>query len=128
MTNQAFIDYLTQAIPEGLPHPGNEHRPASVIPTPFKMPGANPQQEAEFIGTAARLWAEGLANLADLGGFEILTKPDAAQLREDARTAPDGTRIIKARRGNKAGPIICELTIDKTDDVALPEAILREGV
>lgn len=125
--NPAVVDLLTRTFNAGaLPHPGDDNRPPFVIPIPgFRASGMSDEQVAEMIGPAAKLWAEAIAHTLDTE-FDIMTKADAAQLRQDAADAPDGTRIIRIHRGTKHGPIACELVIDKTDDAALPDAILRE--
>lgn len=127
MTNQAAIDLLTGAFTAGsLQHPGNEHQPPFAIPLPgFRNTGMGTDQTQDMIGAAAQLWAEALTHILETQ-FEIMTRAEIAQLRQDAADAPDGTRIIRAHRGTKTGPVICELVLDKTDDIALPHAILRE--
>lgn len=124
--NPAAVALVARTLPNGLPHPGDDSRPSFVLPTPFRATGMSDEQAEELIGQSATLWAEALVALIE-SEFEIMTKADAAQLRQDAADAPDGTRIIRGHRGTKHGPIVCELVIDKTDDVVLPEAILREA-
>lgn len=127
MPNQAVIDLIARTLPHGLPHPGDgANTPPRLVPLPgFRATGMSDEQADEMIGKSAQVIAEALTNLIETD-YEILTKADIAQLRQDAADAPDGTRILRAHRGNITGPIICELVIDKTDDIALPEAILRE--
>lgn len=126
--NQALVDLLTRTFKAGaLPHPGDDNTPSFVIPIPgMRTAGMGNEQAQEMVGRAAKLWAEAISHVIG-AEFDVLTKADAAQLRQDAADAPDGTRIIRGHRGTKMGPVICELVIDKTDDVALPEAILREA-
>lgn len=126
MTNQAAIDLIARTLPIGLPHPGDDSTPPRLVRLPFRATGMSEEQAQEFVGDAAKIVAEAMVALIE-GEFEIITKADAAQLRQDAADAPDGTRIVKGHRGTKHGPIVCELVVDKTDDVVLPEAILREA-
>ena len=125
--NQAAVDLIARTLPRGLPHPGDEHRPSFLVTIPgFRPTGMTDEQAQELIGEGAKVTAEALVALIE-AEFEIIPKSDAAQLRRDAADAPDGTRIIRAHRGTKTGPIVAELVIDKTDDCVLPEAILREA-
>ncbi|RIS01109.1 hypothetical protein D2E70_19985 [Mycobacteroides abscessus] len=80
-----------------------------------------------MIGQAAKLWAEAIESAIDTE-FDVLTKADAAQLRQDAAEAPDGTRIVTLYDRNdhqRATPLLV-LTVGKTDDVTIDARQLRK--
>lgn len=85
------------------------------------------EQAKEMVGEAAKLWAEAID--AAIGAeFDVLTKADAAQLRQDAAEAPDGTRIITLydQRDHQRKTPLWVLTIGKTDDVTVDVRQLRK--
>ncbi len=84
------------------------------------------EQAEELIGQSATLWAESLVHLIE-AEFEIMTKADAARLRQDAATAPDGTRIITLydRADHQRKEPLLVLTVGKTDDVVIDRAMLQ---
>lgn len=125
--NQAVVDFIARKLTTGLCHPGDDNTPSRIVPLPgFRNTGMSDEQQQEFIGQAAKIVAEALYHEIDSFGAAIsVTKAEVEQLRQDAADAPDGVRVLNGRRGNKAGPIVCELVIDKTNDVVLPAAILR---
>jgi hypothetical protein len=125
--NQAAVALVERTLPHGLPHPGDANRPPFLVPLPgFRTTGMTDEQARELVGQGAKTTAEALVALLE-SEFVLRTKAEDAQLVQRAADAPDGTRILKAHRGTKSGPVVCELVIDKTDDVVLPEAILREA-
>ncbi|SLF33066.1 Uncharacterised protein [Mycobacteroides abscessus subsp. bolletii] len=80
------------------------------------------EQAQEMIGSAAKEWAEAIESIIG-GEFECLTKADAAQLRQDAADAPDGTRIITVYRQSDhqhQSPLL-QFTLGKTNDVTIPD-------
>ncbi|SLH42712.1 Uncharacterised protein [Mycobacteroides abscessus subsp. abscessus] len=85
------------------------------------------EQAEKMIGAAAREWAEALASTIQ-GEFECLTKADAAQLRQDAAEAPDGTRIITVydRADHQRSTPLLQLTVGKTNDVTMDARLLRK--
>ncbi|MDV7194624.1 hypothetical protein [Mycolicibacterium fortuitum] len=123
--NQAVVDLIARTLPMGLPHPGDENTPSRIVPLPgFRSTGMSDEQAQEFIGQAAKTVAEALVHLIE-GEYEILTKADAAQLRQDAADAPDGTRIVTLHCGNTNNPALLQLTVGKTDQVVVPAAALK---
>lgn len=127
--NQAFVDLLTRTFASGaLQHPGDANTPARLIPLPgFRSAGMGDDQTQEMIGAAAKLWAEAIGSVTD-NEFEVLSKADAAQLRQAAADAPDGTRIIRVydRADHQRTKPLLELTIGKTDDVTVDSRLLRK--
>lgn len=126
MPNQAVIDLLVRQFSRGvLPHPGNPdlNTPSHLIPLPgFRGAGMSDEQAQEMIGSAAKEWAEAIESIIS-GEFDCLTKADAAQLRQDAADAPDGTRIITVYRDSdhqRQSPLL-QLTLGKTNDVTIPD-------
>ena len=115
---------LTKTFRAGaLPHPGGENTPSFLIPIPgMRTTGMCDEQAQEMVGQAAKLWSGAITHIIDQ-----IVRPVIERLEQAAADAPDGTRIVRGHRGTKHGPIVCELVIDKTDDVVLPEAILREA-
>ena len=116
--NQSAVTLVANALPKGLIHPGQNGRPTPVQLPGFNTTGMTDEQAQEFIGGAATLLAESIVALLEQD-FEIVTKHDMAQLREDAATAPDGTRIISVREVSETGPELMQLTVGKADTVAL---------
>ncbi|QSM03922.1 hypothetical protein PROPHIGD91-2_69 [Mycobacterium phage prophiGD91-2] len=124
MPNQLLIDLLVRQFSRGvLPHPGDENTPSHLIPLPgFRGAGMSDEQTQEMIGSAAKEWAEAIESIIS-GEFDCLTKADAAQLRQDAADAPDGTRIITVYRQSdhqRQSPLL-QLTLGKTNDVTIPD-------
>ncbi|MFD6197204.1 hypothetical protein ACFWE3_10920 [Mycobacteriaceae bacterium NPDC060252] len=109
-------------------HPGDENTPPRPIPLPgFRTAGMADDQANEMVGEAAKLWAEAVASGID-AEFDVLTKADAAQLRQDAAEAPDGTRIVTLydhRDHQRKSPLLV-LTVGKTDDVTVNARQLRQ--
>ncbi|CPU29900.1 Hypothetical protein ERS075557_01152 [Mycobacteroides abscessus] len=72
-----------------------------------------------MIGQAAKLWAEALGSVDR--EFDVLTKADAAQLRQDAAEAPDSTRIVTLydRTADQLATLLLVLTVGKADDVTI---------
>lgn len=127
--NQALVDLLARTLASGaLSHPGDANSGPRAIPIPgFRATGMPDDQAQEMIGQAAKLWAEALASVIDTE-FDILTKADAAQLRQDAADAPDGTRIVTLydrTDHQRANPLLV-LTVGKTDDVTIDARLLRK--
>ena len=121
---QGDVTTPAQAIANALPtlsHPGDDTTPPMALPTPFRATGMPDEQAAEFIGATTRLWAEAIVHVLE-GEFEIIRKTDAAQLRQDAAEAPDGTRIVNLHIGAESNPAVLQLVIGKTDHVVIPEA------
>lgn len=121
--NQAVVDLLARTFARGvLPHPGDENTPSHLIPMPgFRAAGMSDEQAEKMIGAAAKEWAEAIESVIG-GEFECLTKADAAQLRQDAADAPDGTRIITVYRDSdhqRQSPL-WQFTLGKTNDVMIP--------
>ncbi len=129
MTNQALVDLLTRTFAAGaLPHPGDANMGPRTIPIPgFRATGMPDEQAQEMIGQAAKMWAEALASVID-AEFDALTKADAAQLRQDAAEAPDGTRIVTLwdRADHQRTNPLLVLTVGKTDDVTIDARLLRK--
>lgn len=129
MTNQLLVDLLTRTFAAGaLQHPGDDNSPARVIPIPgFRSTGMPEEQAQEMIGQASKLWAEALAS-AIAAEFDVLAKADAAQLRQDAAEAPDGTRILTLydRTDHQRTTPLWVLTVGKTDDVMIDARQLRK--
>lgn len=131
MPNQAVIDLLVRQFSRGvLPHPGNPdlNTPSHLIPMPgFRAAGMSDEQAEKMIGAAAKEWAEAIESVIG-GEFECLTKADAAQLRQDAADAPDGTRILTFydRADHQLQSPLLQLTIGKTNDVMVNPALLRK--
>ncbi|MBN7436079.1 hypothetical protein I3U42_21175 [Mycobacteroides abscessus subsp. abscessus] len=99
-----------------------------MIPIPgFRSTGMPDDQAQEMIGQAAKLWAEAIESVID-GEFDVLTKADAAQLRQDAAEAPDGTRIVTLydRTDHQRATPLLVLTVGKTDDVTIDTRQLRK--
>lgn len=129
MANQLLVDLLTRTFASGaLPHPGDTNSGPRAIPIPgFRSTGMPEDQAQEMVGQAAKLWAEALESVIDTD-FDVLTKADAAQLRQDAAEAPDGTRIVTLydrTDHQRANPLLV-LTIGKTDDVTIDARQLRK--
>jgi hypothetical protein len=123
--NQAAVDLIARTIPVGLPHPGDDNTPPRVVPLPgFRATGMTDEQAEELIGQAAKTFAEAMVNLLE-AEFELMTKADAAQLRQDAADAPDGTRIITLHRNDIATEPVMTITLGKTNQVALPDAVFQ---
>ena len=79
----------------------------------------------EFVGNAATLLAEALVHLIERD-FDILPKHEAAQLRQDAADAPDGTRTIVVHELTTSGPELLHLTVGKsTDHVAITTPAIK---
>lgn len=129
MTNQLLADLLTRTFAAGaLPHPGDEKSGPRTIPLPgFRATGMPEAQAEEMIGQAAKMWAEAIAYAID-AEFDVLTKADAAQLRQDAADAPDGTRIVTLydQRDHQRTTPLWVLTVGKTDDVSIDVRQLRK--
>ncbi|YCU51228.1 hypothetical protein ACRYGS_20855 [Mycobacteroides abscessus] len=129
MPNQTLVDLLTRTLASGaLPHPGDANSGPRVIPIPgFRATGMPEDQAQEMIGQASKLWAEALASVIDTE-FDTLTKADAAQLRQDAAEAPDGTRILTLydRTDHQRTTPLWVLTVGKTDDVMIDARQLRK--
>ncbi|SKS14016.1 Uncharacterised protein [Mycobacteroides abscessus subsp. bolletii] len=129
MANQLLVDLLTRTFAAGaLQHPGDANSPARVIPIPgFRATGMPDDQAQEMIGQAAKLWAEAIESVID-SEFDVLTKADAAQLRQDAAEAPDGTRIVTLydRTDHQRATPLLVLTVGKTDDVTIDARQLRK--
>lgn len=124
-----LIDLLTRTFAAGaLQHPGDENSGPRVIPIPgFRSTGMPDDQAQEMIGHAAKLWAEALESAID-AEFDVMTKADAAQLRQDAAEAPDGTRILTLfdlRDHHRNTPLLV-LTVGKTDEVMIDARQLRK--
>lgn len=126
---QLLTDLLTRTFATGaLQHPGDDNSPARVISIPgFRAIGMPDDQAQEMIGQAARLWAEALASAID-AEFDVMTKAEAAQLRQDAAEAPDGTRIVTLydRADHQRTNPLLVLTVGKTDDVTIDARQLRK--
>lgn len=125
--NQQAVDLIARTLPIGLPHPGDENTPPRLVPLPgFRTTGMTDEQAREMIGTAAKIFAEAMVALIE-AEFELMTKADAAQLRQDAATAPDGTRIITLydRADHQRKEPLLVLTVGKTDDVVIDRAMLQ---
>lgn len=122
--NQSLVDLLTHTFSKGvLAHPGNDNAPSYLIPIPgFRSAGMSDEQAEKMIGAAAKEWAEALASTIQ-GKFECLTKADAAQLRQDAAEAPDGTRIITVygQSDHQHQSPLWQFTLGKTNDVTIPD-------
>lgn len=129
MTNQLLVDLLARTFTAGaLQHPGDENSGPRVIPIPgFRSTGMPDDQAQEMIGQAAKLWAEALASAID-AEFDVMTKADAAQLRQDAAEAPDGTRILTLydRADHQRTTPLWVLTVGKTDEVMIDARQLRK--
>lgn len=127
--NQSLVDLLTHTFSKGvLAHPGNDNAPSYLIPIPgFRSAGMSDEQAEKMIGAAAKEWAEALASTIQ-GEFECLTKADAAQLRQDAAEAPDGTRVITVydRADHQRSTPLLQLTVGKTNDVTMDARLLRK--
>lgn len=127
--NQAVVDLLTRTLSSGsLPHPGDENTPSRLIPIPgFRSAGMSDEQAQELIGNAAKMWAEALTSVIE-GEYELLTKAEAAQLRQDAADAPDGTRILTFydRSDHQLKSPLWQVTVGKTNDVMVNPALLRK--
>lgn len=125
VVNRAVVDLIARTLPQGLFHPGDENTPSRVVAIPgFRLTGMGDEQAEEMIGAAAKVFAEAVTHLIEQD-YELMPKADAAQLRQDAADAPDGTRIITVHRGNTNTPALLALTVGKTDQVAVPEAALK---
>jgi len=123
--NQAAVDLLARTLPQGLPHPGDEHTPPRVVPLPgFRTTGMSDEQAQELVGQSSKLVAEAVIHLLE-AEFDILPKAEAAQLRQDAAEMPDGTRIIHVRTTPTSEPVL-SLTVGKADDVVVPAAALKK--
>lgn len=130
MPNQQFIDLIAAALPH-LTHPGDDNTPPFAVQLPgLAVAGMPPAMAAQFAADAghptvntAQLVAEALAAVIDTT-FDVLTKADATQLRQDAADAPDGSRVITIRTTPTRPPVL-QITIGKTDDLTIPAAILR---
>lgn len=122
--NQALVGLLARTFSTGsLPHPGDDNTPSRLIPIPgFRAAGMSDEQAKELIGEAAKLWAESLASVIE-GEYVLLTKADAAQLRQDAAEAPDGTRIITvySQSDHQHQSPLWQFTLGKTNDVTIPD-------
>lgn len=129
MANRALVDALTRTFASGvLLHPGDGNTPPRPIPLPgFRTAGMSDEQAKEMVGEAAKLWAEAI-EYAIGAEFDVLTKADAAQLRQDAAEAPDGTRIVTLydQRDHQRKTPLWVLTIGKTDDVTVDVRQLRK--
>ncbi|WP_232784693.1 hypothetical protein [Mycobacteroides chelonae] len=129
MANQLLVELLTRTFAAGaLPHPGTGNGQPQVIPIPgFRSAGMSDDQAQAMIGEASKTWAEALDYVIGTE-FEVLTKADAAQLRQDAAEAPDGTRIITLydQRDHQRKTPLWVLTIGKTDDVTIDVRQLRK--
>ncbi len=127
--NQSLIDLLTRTFSAGaLPHPGTGNGPPQLIPIPgFRAAGMSDEQAEAMIGEAAKLWAEALDSVIG-AEFDVLTKADAAQLRQAAAEAPDGTRIVTLydHRDHQRKTPLFVLTVGKTDDVTVDARQLRK--
>ncbi len=117
------VDILAQTLTTSLIHPGDDKRPAAPIPTPFRATGLPDDQAQEIIGDTARIWAEAIIHTLEQH-YELMPKPEADQLRQDAADAPDGTRHINIRT-TPAGKPVLQLTIGKADDVIVPSRALK---
>ncbi|QBI97311.1 hypothetical protein KD930_gp67 [Mycobacterium phage Kevin1] len=129
MTHTA-IQQLAEALTNGLPHPGDENTPPRVIPMPgFRTTGMTDDQAKQLIGTSAQLVAEAIVRGVIETDHEILTKAEAAELRQAAADAPDGTRIITIydRADHQRTTPLLTLTIGKSDDVTVDAGLLREA-
>jgi hypothetical protein len=80
-------------------------------------------QAQEMVGQSAKLVSEAIVALIE-ADHDILPKPEAAQLRQAAADAPDGTRIITVHTTPDTPPVL-ELTVGKTNQVIIPEAALK---
>lgn len=131
MANQALVDVLTRMFASGvLLHPGDGNTPPRPIPLPgFRTAGMADEQAKEMVGEAAKLWGEAVASGID-AEFDVLTKADAAQLRQDAAEAPDGTRILTLydQRDHQRKTPLWVLTVGKTDDVTIDVRQLRKFI
>lgn len=129
MPNQTLVSLLKRTFASGtLPHPGDGNSPGRPIPIPgFRNAGMSDEQAEEMIGEAAKLWAEAL-DYVIATEFDVLTKADAAQMRQAAADAPDGTRIITLydRADHQRKTPLWVLTIGKTDDVTVDVRQLRK--
>ncbi|GJJ22297.1 hypothetical protein [Mycolicibacterium mageritense] len=125
--NRADADLFARAFTAGaLFHPGDENAPSRVLPVPgFRSAGMSDQQAEELIGQTAKLWGEALAHYVHTNGKTIIDTTELQQLRQDAADAPDGVRVIRIHQNNLNGPVVLELTIDKSDDAAIPDTVLR---
>lgn len=126
--NQAVVDLLTRTFASGaVPHPGDANSPPRPIALPgFRSAGMSDEQAQEMIGHAAKLLAEAIDYV--LGAqFDVLTKVDAAQLRQDAADAPDCTRIVTiTTRPN--GPEVLQFPLPKhTDSVVIPAQTIKKA-
>ncbi len=85
------------------------------------------EQAQEMVGAAAKVVAEALVHLIEQD-YELMPKADAAQLRQDAADAPDGTRVITLfdRADHKRETPLLVLTVGKTDDVTIDKRQLRK--
>ncbi|OHT86913.1 hypothetical protein [Mycobacteroides saopaulense] len=126
---QAAVDLVAKALAtEGLFHPGDENTPSRPVNMPgFRNTGMSDEQTQEFVGQAAKIVAESIVHLIE-AEFELLTKADAAQLRQDAADAPDGTRILTFydRADHQLQSPLWQVTIGKTDNVMVNPALLRK--
>lgn len=129
MANQLLVDLLTRTFASGaLPHPGDTNSGPRTIPIPgFRTTGMPDDQAEEMVGQAAKLWAEALESVIATE-FVALTKADAAQLRQDAAEAPDGTRIVTLwdRADHQRTNPLLVLTVGKTNDVTIDARLLRK--
>lgn len=131
MPNQGVIDLLVRQFSRGvLPHPGDpdSNTPSHLIPLPgFRSAGMSDEQAEKMIGSAAKEWAEAIESVIG-GEFECLTKADAAQLRQAAADAPDGTRVLTFydRSDHQLKSPLLQLTVGKTNDVMVNPALLRK--
>lgn len=129
MLNPGAVALLTRMFSTGsLPHPGDENTPSRLIPIPgFRSVGMSDEQAQEMIGSAAKLWSEAIVSVIQ-GEYELLTKADAAQLRQDAADAPDGTRVLTLydRTDHQLKSPLLQLTVGKSNDVMVNPALLRK--
>lgn len=125
--NQADATLFARAFTAGaLYHPGDDNTPPRTIPLPgFRAVGMSDEQAHELIGQTAKLWGEALAHYIHTNGKTIIDTTELQQLRQDAADAPDGVRVIRIHQNNLNGPVILELTIDKSNDAAIPDTVLR---
>ncbi|BDY31399.1 hypothetical protein [Mycolicibacterium mageritense] len=125
--NQADATLFTRAFAAGaLLHPGDDKTPSRSLPIPgFRAAGMSDEQAEEMIGQAAKLWGEALAHYIHTNGKTIIETAELQQLRQDAADAPDGVRVIRIHQSNLNGPVVLELTIDKSNDAAIPDTVLR---
>lgn len=128
IVNRAVVDLIARALPQGLFHPGDDQTPSRVVPLPgFRTTGMGDEQAEEMIGAAAKVFAEAITHLIEQD-YELMPKADAAQLRQDAADAPDGTRVITLfdRADHKRETPLLVLTVGKTDDVTIDKRQLRK--